>query len=206
MTRSTAYVHPTALVDGAILGNGARIWAWVHVMPGAQVGADTTVGDHTFIDRGAMIGANVTIKLSCVIAERTVIEDGAFIGPGVIFTNDRSPRSPRSAVAAYRYVSEAWLEAPVVRKAASIGAGSVVLPGVVVGEYAMVGAGAVLGRDVPPHGVVAGRNGALIGYICMCGSKRGLLEDFGMPDEDPEPGALICDGCPATNAKTSSKF
>lgn len=202
--QSTAYVHPTSLVEGAVLGEGVRIWAWVHVMPGAEVGANTTVGDHTFIDRGARIGSDVTIKLNCVIAERTVIEDGAFIGPGVVFTNDRSPRSPRSAVAAHRYVSEKWLEAPAVRKSASVGAGTVVLPGVVVGEYAMVGAGAVLGRDVPPHGVVAGRSNAIIGYVCMCGAKRGVLEDFGMPDENPEPGDLKCGGCPATDPKMTS--
>lgn len=170
-------VHPAALCESSDIGEGTRVWAFAHVMKGASVGSFCNLGDHAFVESGAVIGDRVTVKNGVLIWEGTVIEDDVFVGPGVIFSNDRYPRSPRMEEAAPRYASKAnWLEGVRVKRGASLGAGSVLVPGVTVGEYAVVAAGCVVTRDVPPHAMVLGNPGRVGGWACRCGQR--LSESF----------------------------
>jgi UDP-2-acetamido-3-amino-2,3-dideoxy-glucuronate N-acetyltransferase len=140
------FVHPSALVESDEIGPGTRIWAFAHVMPGACIGADCNVCDHTYIDNGVVVGDRVTIKSGVYLWEGMVVEDDVFLGPQSTFTNDRFPRS-----------RQPWMcEGITIHRGASIGAGAVIVPGVTIGERAMVGAGAVVVSDVEPDVVVVG--------------------------------------------------
>jgi acetyltransferase-like isoleucine patch superfamily enzyme len=143
---AAAFVHEWALVETDDIGPGTRIWAFAHVMAGARIGADCNICDHTFLEGDVVVGDRVTIKSGVYLWDGLRVEDDVFLGPQATFTNDRFPRSKQP------------FECPVttIRRGASIGAGAVVLPGITVGEQAMVGAGAVLTRDVPDHAVAVG--------------------------------------------------
>jgi len=117
------FVHRTALVESAAIGKGTRIWAFVHVLPGATIGANCNIGDHSFVESGARIGDDVTVKNGNAIWEGLTLEDGVFVGPGVVFTNDLRPRSPRLAEAADRYADTGWLTPTTVCRGATLGAG-----------------------------------------------------------------------------------
>ena len=164
------FVHPNAINESVSVGPGTRIWAFAHVMRGAVVGAHCNIGDHAFVESGAIVGNNVTIKNAVCIWEGVTIQDFAFIGPGVSFTNDRHPRSPRAPIARERYSrKENWLVPTLVGEGASIGAGAVLLPGITIGRYATVGAGATVTRSVPAFAVVAGNPARVVGRVCLCG-------------------------------------
>jgi UDP-2-acetamido-3-amino-2,3-dideoxy-glucuronate N-acetyltransferase len=163
------YAHSTALVETDQIGRGTRIWAFAHVMEGASIGADCNIGDHCFVEAGASIGNLVTIKNGNMIWAGVTLEDGVFVGPHVFFTNDLYPRSPRLPQARKRYEDSCWLQPTAVRKGASLGAGAVILAGVTIGEFAMIGAGAVVTRDVVPHALVLGNPARLRGWVCQCG-------------------------------------
>ena len=140
-------MHPQALVETPDIGPDTRVWAFAHVMPGARVGAGCNICDHTYIEGGVVVGDRVTIKSGVYLWEGMVVEDDVFLGPQATFTNDRFPRGRQ----------EDWTcERILVKKGATVGAGAVVLPGVTIGERAMVGAGAVVAKDVEPDTVVVG--------------------------------------------------
>ena len=167
---SIVYVHSEAICESQRVGEGTRIWAFAHVLDGAIVGRACNICDHAFIEGGARIGDRVTIKNQVMVWDGVTIEDCAFIGPGVIFTNDRHPRSRGLAEVAGRYGhQENWLIPTMVCRGASIGAGAVILCGVTVGEYASVGAGSVVTRDVPGHRIVVGNPALEHGWACACG-------------------------------------
>jgi acetyltransferase-like isoleucine patch superfamily enzyme len=162
--------HPTAIVESAHVGVGTRVWAYAHVLEHAQVGANCNLGDHTFVEGGARIGNNVTIKNQVCVWDGVVLEDNVFIGPRVTFTNDRYPRSPRMPGAEQRYShQENWLETTFVREGCSIGAAAVVLPGLELGAYSVVAAGAVVTRDVAPFSLVVGTPARHVAWVCRCG-------------------------------------
>ena len=163
------YVHPNALVETEDIGEGTRIWAFSHILKGVRIGKNCNVGDHTFMEGGAVVGDNVTIKNGNMLWEGITLEDGVFVGPQVYFTNDRHPRSPRLPEASYRYEDHGWMSETLVKKGAALGAGAVILPGLVIGEYATVGAGAVVSRDVVPYAVVVGNPAKSVGWACRCG-------------------------------------
>jgi UDP-2-acetamido-3-amino-2,3-dideoxy-glucuronate N-acetyltransferase len=163
------YIHPAAIVDTDQIGAGTRIWAFTHIMQGVSIGKDCNIGEHCFVESGVVIGANVTIKNGNMVWEGVTLEDGVFIGPNVSFTNDLYPRSPRLRQAHARYSDRRWLVRTLVKRGASLGAGAVILAGVVVGEYSMVGAGAVVTRDVHPYALVAGNPARVKGWVCQCG-------------------------------------
>ncbi len=176
------FVHPNALNESESIGRGTRIWAFAHIMRGAVVRTDCNIGDHSFIESGADVGNGVTIKNGVCIWEGVKIEDFVFIGPGVMFTNDRYPRSPRAPVAQERYSKkENWLLPTLIREGASIGAKAVILAGVTIGRYATVAAGALVARNVPDFSLVAGNPAVAIGHVCMCGH--------------PLPASLECISC-----------
>lgn len=164
------FIHPTAIVENDQIGANSRIWAYVHIMAGAQVGKNCNIGDHSFIESGACIGDNTTIKNGNMIWDGVTLEDGVFVGPHVFFTNDLFPRSPRLPQARERYRGrEKWLVPTLVKRAASLGAGAIVLGGVTIGEYSMVAAGAVVTKDVPPYALVKGNPARVCGWVCQCG-------------------------------------
>jgi len=160
------------------------VWAFAHVLPGATIGKRCNIGDHCFIESGVVVGDNVTVKNGCMLWDGVTIEAGVFIGPGVVFTNDRHPRSPRLADAADRYAGRGWLAETVVRTGASIGAGAVILPGLSIGEYAMVAAGAVVTKDVAAFSIVMGNPAAAVGWVCRCGTRLRV-----------EEGRAVCGAC-----------
>ena len=156
MSTSESFIHAAGIVeDGAQIGRGTRVWAFAHVLDGAIVGDDCNICDGVFVEGGARVGDRVTVKPGVQLYTGVTLEDDVFVGPNATFTNDPFPRSQQ------------WLDEhppTVVRRGASIGANATVLPGVEVGTGAMVGAGAVVTRSVPPHAVVVGNPARIIGY------------------------------------------
>lgn len=144
----TALIHAHALVEpGASIGANTRVWAFVHILPGAVIGESCNICDHVFIENGVVLGSGVTVKCGVQLWEGVQLEDNVFIGPNVTFTNDVFPRS--------RQRPASFLKT-LVKRGASIGANATLLPGIVIGENAMVGAGSVVTRDVPADTVVLG--------------------------------------------------
>lgn len=154
MTR--VFVHPHGLCESADVGEGTRIWAFAHILPQARVGREVNLCDHVFVENDVVIGDRVTVKSGVQLWDGITLEDDVFVGPNVTFTNDTFPRSKQ-------YPQE--FERTVVEAGASIGGGAVILPGVRVGTHAMVGAGAVVTRDVPAHAVVAGNPARILRYV-----------------------------------------
>ncbi|MBX7135152.1 MAG: WxcM-like domain-containing protein [Fimbriimonadaceae bacterium] len=150
-------VHELAIVEpGSTIGGGTRVWAFVHILPGAVVGADCNVCDHVFIEGDVQVGDRVTIKSGVQLWDGVRLEDDVFVGPNAAFTNDRFPRSRQHPD---KYLST------VVRQGASIGANATILPGLTIGVGAMVGAGSVVTADVPPYAIVQGNPARISGYV-----------------------------------------
>jgi UDP-2-acetamido-3-amino-2,3-dideoxy-glucuronate N-acetyltransferase len=165
-------VHPTALVETDRLGSGTRVWAFTHVSAGASVGRDCNIGSHCYLESGVVVGDAVTIKNGNHIWAGVTLGDGVFVGPGVVFTNDRFPRSPRLGVTGSRYESEdRWLVPTRVLRGATIGAGAVIVAGVTIQEFAFVAAAALVTRDVAAHALVMGRPAGHAGWVCRCGRR-----------------------------------
>lgn len=152
----TPFTHPQALCESPYIGAGTRIWAFAHVLPQARIGADCNVCDHVFIENDVQIGDRVTIKCGVQLWDGLRVEDDVFIGPNATFTNDRLPRSKQYP---------AQFAVTHLQKGASIGANATILPGITVGAYAMVGAGAVVTRSVPPYAIVVGNPARITGYV-----------------------------------------
>ncbi len=150
------FKHETALVETSKIGDGTRIWAYAHVLAGATIGKDCNICDHTFVENDVVVGDRVTIKCGVQLWDGIRLENDVFVGPNVTFTNDRFPRSKQ-------YLKE--YPRTVVRRGASIGANATVLPGVIIGEMAMVGAGSVVTHNVPPHAKVVGNPARITGYV-----------------------------------------
>lgn len=168
---SSPRIHPKALVDTVRIGRGTRVWAHAHIMAGALVGRDCNVGEQVFIEGGVTVGNRVTLKNGVMLWRGVVVEDEVFVGPGVIFTNDRNPRSPRARDIGQRYHSSAWCLRTRVQRGASLGAGVILLPGVTIGRFAMVGAGAVVTEDVPDHALMLGHPARWCGWVSPAGGK-----------------------------------
>lgn len=149
-------IHPLTDVQSAAIGAGTRIWQFVVVLPGAKVGQDCNICSHCLIENDVVIGDRVTVKSGVQLWDGLRVGDGVFIGPNASFANDRFPRS--------RQKPEKFLTTTIA-DGASIGAGAVILPGLVIGRNAMVAAGAVVTRSVPPNAVVVGNPAKIVGYV-----------------------------------------
>jgi acetyltransferase-like isoleucine patch superfamily enzyme len=153
--------HPTALVASTQIGDGTRIWAFVNILAGARIGSDCNICDRCFIENDVVLGDRVTVKCGVSLYDGLVLEDDVFVGPDVTFSNDLRPRSRQHPTEHPR---------TRVRTGASLGAGAILLPGVTVGRWAMVGAGALLTRDVPDFALVYGSPARVHGHVCRCGN------------------------------------
>ena len=149
-------IHPTADVATTSIGEGTRVWQFVVILKGAKVGKDCNVCAQTFIEGDVVIGDRVTIKSGVQLWDGTRIEDDVFIGPNATFTNDSYPRSKE-------YLEK--FSGITVKSNASVGANATLLPGITIGEYAMIGAGSVVTKDVPAYAVVAGNPSRVIRYV-----------------------------------------
>jgi UDP-2-acetamido-3-amino-2,3-dideoxy-glucuronate N-acetyltransferase len=150
------FVHQNAIVETKNIGKDTRIWAFAHVLSGAVIGENCNLCDHTFIENDVIIGNEVTIKSGVQLWDGITVEDNVFIGPNATFTNDLFPRSKHYLESFQRII---------IRKGASIGANSTILPGLTIGQYSMVGAGTVVTKDVPPFAIVVGNPARIIGYV-----------------------------------------
>jgi len=161
------FIHEKAIVESLEIGEKTRIWAFAHILKGAKIGKNCNICDHTFIEGDVIIGDNVTIKSGVYLWDGVRIENNVFIGPNATFTNDIRPRSkvyPEEFIKTY------------VKEGASIGANATIICGIVIGKWAMIGAGSVVTQDVPDYALVYGNPARIKGYVCECG-KDLIFED-----------------------------
>ena len=161
-------IHESAYVEDAEIGGGTEIWHFVHVRKGAKIGKNCNIGKGVYIDTNVEIGDNCKIQNFACIYQGVKIGNDAFVGPHVCFTNDIYPR-------AFLW-DEEGLTKTIVKDGVSIGANATVVAGITIGKYAMIGAGAVVTKDVPDYGFVYGNSAHLRGFVCECGTK--LQEDI----------------------------
>lgn len=175
-------IHESAYVEDAKIGEGTKIWHFVHVRKGAKIGKNCNLGKSVYIDTNVEIGNNCKIQNFATIYQGVKIGNDVFIGPHVCFTNDIHPR-------AFIWNKER-LEKTIVRDGASIGANATIVAGITIGKYAMIGAGAVVTRDVPDHGLVSGNPARLKGFVCKCGARASKV----VSDDDYKV-VLRCSEC-----------
>ena len=158
--------HPTAIVDqGARIGERTRVWHWVHVCAGAVIGADCSLGQNVFVGNRVRIGDRVKIQNNVSVYDNVTLEDGVFCGPSAVFTNVHNPRAEVSRKDEYRDT--------LVRRGVTLGANCTVVCGVTIGQYAFIGAGAVVTRDVPPFALMVGTPARRIGWMSRAGARLG---------------------------------
>jgi UDP-2-acetamido-3-amino-2,3-dideoxy-glucuronate N-acetyltransferase len=182
-------IHPTAdVAPSAEIGSGTVIWHQAQVCAGARIGANCILGKGVYVDTGVVIGDNVKIQNYVSIYHGVTLEDGVFCGPHCVFTNDRYPRAITPA-GKLQTAADWEVVATLVGRGASLGANVTVVCGVQIGEWALIGAGSVVTRDVPAYGLAWGNPARLHGYVCSCGVRlsQGGDEDVG--------GTLCCPKC-----------
>ena len=160
-------IHPTAIVDaGAVLGDGCRVWHWVHISAGARIGAGCSFGQNVYVGNDVAIGNNVKIQNNVSVYDAVTLEDDVFCGPSMVFTNVYNPRAAVVRKDEYRRT--------LVRQGATLGANSTLVCGVTVGRHAFVGAGAVVQKDVPDFALVVGVPARQIGWMSRFGERLAL--------------------------------
>jgi len=161
--RGAVFIHPAAHVeDGSTIGSGTKVWINSQVREGAVIGEDCIIGKDTYIDAGVRIGNRVKVQNGVSVYRGVEIGDDVFVGPNVAFTNDYLPRA----------FNRDWkITETFVRRGASIGANATIICGSEIGEYALVGAGSVVTKDVPAHALVVGNPARIVGYVCRCGQR-----------------------------------
>lgn len=176
-SKKNYFAHKTAEVESKHIGKGTRIWAYVHIMKGAKVGSNCNVGHGAFLESGSKIGNNVVVKNGVSIWDGVSIEDDVLIGPNVAFTNDLKPRVKKIKPNFKAMKTK-------IKKGATLGANCTILPGLTIGKYSMIGAGAVVTKDVPDFALVVGSPAKTVSYVCVCSCN--LKE---------KPTYLFCNKC-----------
>ena len=175
---SNYFAHESSYIDdGAVIGQGTKIWHFCHVMPGAVIGERCNLGQNVVVMGGTRLGNNVKVQNNVSIYEGVTLEDDVFCGPSMVFTNVVNPRAAVSRKDEYRPTR--------VRRGASIGANATIVCGATLGEYAFVGAGAVVRGDVAPHALMLGVPARRRGWMCVCGAR--------LPDD--ARGSTRCAAC-----------
>ncbi len=160
-------IHPSAIVDqGAQIGTGTRIWHWVHVCAGARIGAHCSLGQNVFVGNRVVIGDRVKIQNNVSVYDNVTLEDDVFCGPSMVFTNVYNPRAAVERKSEYRDT--------IVRRGATLGANCTIVCGVTIGEYAFVGAGAVVHRSVPAYALMVGVPARQVGWMSRHGEQLDL--------------------------------
>jgi len=185
----STFIHQSSFVDdGAVVGDGTKIWHFCHVMPGAVIGERCSLGQNVVVMPGTRIGNNVKIQNNVSIYEGVELEDDVFCGPSMVFTNVINPRSAVSRKSEYKRT--------LVRRGATIGANATVVCGVTLGQYAFVGAGAVVTKDVKPFALVTGVPARQVGWMCVCGERlpatSGRKQGTGNDDRN---ASIVCGAC-----------
>ncbi|HMK04887.1 MAG TPA: acyltransferase [Ferruginibacter sp.] len=158
------YVHPTSVVDeGCSIGDGSKVWHFSHIMPGAVIGKDCILGQNVMLSSKVVLGNNVKVQNNVSIYEGVICEDDVFIGPSVVLTNVINPRSAVNRKNEFKQT--------LIKKGASIGANATIICGNTIGEYAFIGAGAVVTRDVPAYALITGNPGVQTGWMSEMGYK-----------------------------------
>jgi len=161
---SNITIHPTAIVDeGAQIGEGSRIWHWVHVCGGAKIGKGVSLGQNVFVGNKVVIGDHCKVQNNVSVYDNVILEVGVFCGPSMVFTNVYNPRSLIERKSEYRNT--------LVRKGATLGANCTVVCGINIGEYAFVGAGALVNKDVKPYALMVGVPARQVGWMSEFGER-----------------------------------
>lgn len=156
--------HPTAIIDEeAEIGPGTRIWHWVHISGGAKIGSKCSFGQNVYVGSRVSVGNNVKVQNNVSIYDDVIIEDDVFCGPSMVFTNVINPRAHVSRKHEYKTT--------LVKRGATIGANATIVCGHTIGEYAFIGAGAVVTRDVSPYALMVGNPARRLGWMCGCGAR-----------------------------------
>ena len=166
MTHATPefFAHESCYIDdGAVVGGGTKIWHFTHVMSGARIGRGCNIGQNVVVSPDVVVGDNVKIQNNVSLYTGVVLEDDVFCGPSMVFTNVMNPRSHVSRKHEYRQT--------LVKRGATIGANATVVCGHTIGQYAFIGAGAVVTKDVPDYALVIGNPARVSGWMCECGRK-----------------------------------
>ena len=176
-----AFIHPQALCESDHIGAGTRVWAFAHVLPRARIGRDCNICDGVFVENEVVVHDRVTVKCGVQLWDGVTLEDDVFVGPNATFTNDSFPRS--------KAYPDRFLRT-IVRRGASIGANATILPGIEIGAGAMIGAGAVVTRNVPPNAIVVGNPAQIVGYV-QSEIDAGVPDEIVVPTSDSPPEAVI---------------
>ena len=167
---SKPLIHPKSLIDeGASIGARMRIWAFAHILSGAVIGEDCNICDHTFIEGAVRIRNRVTIKCDVHLWDGVILEDDVFVDPSAVFTNDLRPRS--------KLYPPEFLKT-ILNRGCCIGANATLLPGLTIGRWALVAAGAIVTRDVPDYEIVSGNPARFHGWVYQCGQKINFNSDI----------------------------
>jgi UDP-2-acetamido-3-amino-2,3-dideoxy-glucuronate N-acetyltransferase len=164
MKNNPVQIHPTAVVDeGARIGAGTKIWHFSHIMPDAAIGENCVIGQNVMVAPRAVLGNNVKVQNNVSVYTGVTCEDDVFLGPGCVFTNVINPRSFIERKSEFRPT--------LVKKGASIGANATILCGITIGEYAMIGAGSVVTKNIPPYALIVGNPGEQIAWVDKNGNS-----------------------------------
>lgn len=175
------FIHPSSVIDeGAQVGAGTKVWHFCHLMPGARIGSNCNIGQNVYIDNDVIIGNGVKIQNNVSVYNGVIIEDDVFLGPSMVFTNVSNPRSFIDRKSEFKKT--------IVHKGASVGANATVLCGIEIGSFAMIGAGTMVVKNVPPYALIVGNPAQQIGWV----SEAGITLDF------TAEGIAIC---PSTRKK-----
>ncbi len=178
------YIHPSAEVAAdAVIGEDTKVWHLVQIRPGVKIGSECILGRGVYVDAHAVIGNRVKIQNYVSVYEGVTIEDGVFVGPNAVFTNDKVPRAV-TPDGALKSPTDWKISHTRVGMGAALGANCTIVCGVTIGQWAMVGAGSVVTKDVPDYALVVGNPAHVIGYVCKCGER--------LP-EGVDPATYTCD-------------